>query len=128
MQLCSVQACAVALSAVAALSLLWLVFAVEESLASRATARKQTAPLGDGLLSSGVGFTTAVGNPLAPGVDDTRPSSQHGHNAESEFEAPPLASSMAEAANAEPAGPPPRLVAAPDEPATSTGTTVTASI
>ena len=120
MQLCSVQACAVALSAVAALSLLWLVFAVEESLASRAKARKQTAPLSDGLLSSGL---TAVGNPLAPGVDDTRPSSQHGHNADSEFEAPPLASSMAEAANAEPAGPPPRLVAGPNEPATSTGAT-----
>ena len=97
MQLCSVQACAVALSAVAALSLLWLVFAVEESLASRATARKQTAPLGDGLLSSGVGLT--VQNPLAPGVSDTRPSSEHGHNAEPEFEAPPLASSMAEAAD-----------------------------
>ena len=122
MQLCSVQACAVALSAVAALSLLWLVFAVEESLASRATARKQTAPLGDGLLSSGVGLT--VQNPLAPGVSDTRPSSEHGHNAEPEFEAPPLASSMAEAAD-EAAGPPSALVAGPAEFASLAGATVT---
>ena len=123
MQLCSVQACAVALSAVAALSLLWLVFAVEESLASRATARKQTAPLADGLLASDAGLLTAVRNPITPGVSDTRPSSEHGHNAEPEFEAPPLASSIAKAANAEPAGPPPPLVAVPDEPASSAGAT-----
>ena len=92
-------------------------------LASSARARakahncKQTAPLADGLLSNSVGLT-AVQNPVA-----TLPSSEHGYNAEPEFEAPPLASSMAKAANAEPAWPPPLLVAGPDEPASSAGAT-----
>ena len=94
------------------------------SARARAKARncKQTAPLADGLLSSNVG-STAVQNPLATWVSGTRPSSDHGYNAEPEFEAPPLASSMAKAANAEPAGPPPPLVAVPDEPASSAGAT-----
>ena len=58
-------------------------------------------------------------------TSDTRPGSEHGlHSVESELEAS-LASCVAEAASAEPAGPPPPLVADPDEPASSAGAAVT---